>query len=72
MSRLGKVSQKRLIRMLKMAMESDFILFESTLKLRSCLSVRKDGGTQRASRQDAKEKVSQVVLWRRLRKKLQP
>ena len=42
--------------MLKMAMELDSILFESTLKLRSCLSVRKDGGTQRASRQDAREK----------------
>ena len=42
--------------MLKMPMEVNSIRFGSTLKLRSCLSVRKDGETQRASRQDAKEK----------------
>ena len=42
--------------MFKMLTEMSSILFESTLKLRSCLSVRKDRETQRASRQDAKEK----------------
>ena len=58
--------------MLKMPMEMSSILFESTLKLRSCLNVCKDGKTQRASRQDAAESFTSSSLEKATKEVLQP